>query len=142
MLVGAIVETQICGSPTRARTCRVGMWRSGVRWEIAVAGLFGCRCPTSRAMPPFPHPAHRTRRAQLRHRALGGIDAELLAHERIERNLLVVHDPGGESLRLGPVQAFRLVDQRELLLFGLGRLLDLLPFLGDLAERQLARIRD
>ena len=52
---------------------RVGMWRGGFRCGIAVSGPFGCRCPTSRAMPPFPHPSHRTRRALLRHRALGQV---------------------------------------------------------------------
>ena len=36
-----------------------------------MAGPFVCRCLTSRTMLPFPHPAHRTGRADLPHPALG-----------------------------------------------------------------------
>jgi hypothetical protein len=32
------------------------MWRGGVRLGIYVTGHFGCRCLTSLAMAPFPHP--------------------------------------------------------------------------------------
>jgi pimeloyl-ACP methyl ester carboxylesterase len=38
---------------------------------IAVAAPFGRRCPMSQTMAPFPHPAHRTGRADLPHPALG-----------------------------------------------------------------------
>jgi hypothetical protein len=41
------------------------------RWSLSVADPFVCRCLTSSAMLPFPHPAHRTGRADLPHPALG-----------------------------------------------------------------------
>jgi len=51
------------------------VWSRGVarwfRWSLSVAGPFVCRCLTSSAMLPFPHPAHRTGRADLPHPALG-----------------------------------------------------------------------
>jgi len=51
------------------------MWSRGVarwvRWNLSVAGPFVCRCLTSSTMLPFPHPAHRTGRADLPHPALG-----------------------------------------------------------------------
>jgi hypothetical protein len=40
--------------------CRVEMWRGDVRLGISGSGPFGCRCLTSLAMAPFPHPAHQT----------------------------------------------------------------------------------
>jgi hypothetical protein len=55
--------------PLNAR--RVEMWRGGFRLGISVAGPFGRRCLTSFAVAPFPHPAHRTGRADLPHPALG-----------------------------------------------------------------------
>jgi hypothetical protein len=33
------------------------------RWSLSVADPFVCRCLTTSAMLPFPHPAHRTGRA-------------------------------------------------------------------------------
>jgi hypothetical protein len=42
-----------------------------VRWSLSVADPFVCRCLTSHTMRPFPHPAHRTGRADLPHPALG-----------------------------------------------------------------------
>jgi hypothetical protein len=39
--------------------------------SIAVAAPFGWRCPKSQTMAPFPHPAHRTGRADLPHPARG-----------------------------------------------------------------------
>jgi hypothetical protein len=51
--------------------CRVEMWRGGGRRGLSVAAPFVGRCLTSRTLTPFPHPPHRTRRADLRHRALG-----------------------------------------------------------------------
>jgi hypothetical protein len=51
------------------------VWSRGVarwfRWSLSVADPFVCRCLTSSAMLPFPHPAHRTGRADLPHPALG-----------------------------------------------------------------------
>ena len=41
------------------------------RLSLSVADSFVCRCLTSSAMLPFPHPAHRTGRADLPHPALG-----------------------------------------------------------------------
>ena len=41
------------------------------RWSLSVADPFVCRCLTSSAMLPFPHPAHRTGRADLPHPVLG-----------------------------------------------------------------------
>ena len=38
---------------------RVEMWRGGFRLGILGSGPFGCRCLTSLAMAPFPHPAHK-----------------------------------------------------------------------------------
>jgi hypothetical protein len=51
------------------------LWSRGVarwfRWGLSVADPFVCRCLTSPTMLPFPHPAHRTGRADLPHPALG-----------------------------------------------------------------------
>ncbi len=41
------------------------------RWDLSVADPFSCRCLTIPTMLPFPHPAHRTGRADLPHPALG-----------------------------------------------------------------------
>ncbi|WP_255324884.1 MULTISPECIES: IS66 family transposase [Rhodanobacter] len=49
---------------------RVEMWRGGVRFGISVAASFDRRCLTVRTMTPFPHPAHRTVRADFPHTAL------------------------------------------------------------------------
>src|SRR6516165_179103 len=51
--------------------CRVEMWRGGIRRGGSVAAPFVWRCPSTRAIAPFPHPAHRTGRADLPHPALG-----------------------------------------------------------------------
>ena len=51
---------------------RVEMWRGGCRLNISVAASFVRRCLSSgSSMTPFPHPAHRTGRADLPHPALG-----------------------------------------------------------------------
>src|SRR5215475_7956247 len=50
---------------------RVEMWRGGFRLNISVAASFVLRCLSSSTMTPFPHPAHRTGRAELPHPALG-----------------------------------------------------------------------
>src|SRR6516162_5919083 len=47
------------------------MWRGGGRLGGSVAAPFVWRCPSTPAMAPFPHPAHRTGRADLPHPALG-----------------------------------------------------------------------
>src|SRR5262249_20200601 len=51
------------------------LWSRGVarwfRWSLSVADSFDSRCLTSSTMLPFPHPAHRTGRADLLHPALG-----------------------------------------------------------------------
>ena len=47
------------------------MWRGGCRLNIAVAASFVWRCLSGSAMAPFPHPAHRTGRADFPHPALG-----------------------------------------------------------------------
>jgi hypothetical protein len=50
---------------------RVGMWRGGGRVGLSVAAPFVWRCPSTRAVAPFPHPAHRTGHADFPHPALG-----------------------------------------------------------------------
>jgi hypothetical protein len=47
------------------------MWRGGFRLNISVAASFVWRCLSVSTVTPFPHPAHRTGRANLSHRALG-----------------------------------------------------------------------
>ncbi len=54
-----------------SQTGRVGMWRGGGRIGLSVAAPLVWRCLNSRAMTPFPHPAHRTGRALLTQPALG-----------------------------------------------------------------------
>ena len=49
---------------------RVEMWRGGRRSGLSVAAPFVWRCPSNLAVAPFPHPPHRTGRAQLTHPAL------------------------------------------------------------------------
>src|SRR5215472_11803679 len=49
----------------------VEMWRSGCRPNISVAAPFVWRCLTGSAVALFPHPAHRTGRADFPHPALG-----------------------------------------------------------------------
>ena len=47
------------------------MWRGGGRIGLSVSAPFVWRCLTSRALTPFPHPAHRTGLADFPHPALG-----------------------------------------------------------------------
>ncbi len=47
------------------------MWRGGGRFGLSLSAAFVWRCLNSRAVTPFPHPAHRTGRALLTHPALG-----------------------------------------------------------------------
>src|SRR5229473_3597594 len=50
---------------------RVEMWRGGCRPNISVSASFVWRCLSGSALAPFPHPAHRTGRADFPHPALG-----------------------------------------------------------------------
>src|SRR5271170_3393419 len=50
---------------------RVGVWRDGVRLSMSVAAPFVWRCLSGSAVAPFPHPPHRTGRADFPHPALG-----------------------------------------------------------------------
>src|SRR5271156_1607853 len=50
---------------------RVEMWRSDVRLSMSVSAPFVWRCLSGSAVAPFPHPAHRTGRADFPHPALG-----------------------------------------------------------------------
>src|SRR3954447_10791389 len=50
---------------------RVEMWRGGGRLGISVSAPFVWRCLTGATLAPFPHPAHRTGRADFPHPALG-----------------------------------------------------------------------
>src|SRR6266404_5373168 len=61
---------------------RVEMWRGGRRFAATVAAPFVWRCLNWRTMTPFPHPAHRTVQALLRHTALGQ-EAHAFAHGRL-----------------------------------------------------------
>ena len=49
---------------------RVEMWRGGRRSGLSVAAPFVWRCPSTLAVAPFPHPPHRTGRADCPHPAL------------------------------------------------------------------------
>src|SRR3954462_11143097 len=49
----------------RAAYGRVEMWRGDGRLGISVSAPFVWRCLTGAALAPFPHPAHRTGRADL-----------------------------------------------------------------------------
>ena len=50
---------------------RVEVWRGGFRDGMSVAAPFVWRCPSTQAMAPFPHLAHRTGHADRPHPALG-----------------------------------------------------------------------
>jgi hypothetical protein len=59
------------------------MWRGGFRLGLSVSGSFVCRCLTSFAMAPFPHPAHQTGRAIFSHPAFGqGFTSYSASHVR------------------------------------------------------------
>src|SRR3981081_1350553 len=57
------------------------MWRGGFRLNISVAASFVWRCLSGSTVTPFPHPAHRTGRADLPHPALGQDVTPLLLRE-------------------------------------------------------------
>jgi hypothetical protein len=48
---------------------------------------------------------------------LVGVDPQLLAYQRVERDVLVGHQPVGESARRRFVEPLGLVDQHHLLFF-------------------------
>src|ERR1700729_2716191 len=50
---------------------RVEMGRGNVRLSMSVPAPFVWRCLSGSAVAPFPHPAHRTGRADFPHPALG-----------------------------------------------------------------------
>src|SRR5882672_9031647 len=50
---------------------RVEMWRGFCRSDISVSAPFVWRCLSGSTVAPFPHPAHRTGRADFPHPALG-----------------------------------------------------------------------
>src|SRR6266478_6182256 len=54
-----------------AESGRVEMWRGCCRPNISVSASFVWRCLSGSTVTPFPHPAHRTGRADLPHPALG-----------------------------------------------------------------------
>src|SRR5215831_18918285 len=57
--------------PKRTATMgRVGMWRGGGRLGMSVSA-FVWRCLSGSTIAPFPHPSHRTQRADFPHCALG-----------------------------------------------------------------------
>ena len=66
------------------------MWRGGSRSGLSVAAPFVWRCPSNLAVAPFPHPAHRTGRADLPHPA---------------RQLVVLPTRGPTGQRMGSLQA-------------------------------------
>ena len=69
---------------------------------------------------------------------LVGVEAELLARERVERVLGVGDQPLGESARLAGGRPFARVDQRKLLRLGVGILGQLLALEPDLVFEQFA----
>ena len=75
------------GPQPQRRNCGVEVWRGGFRLGLSVSGPFGCRCLTSFAIAPFPHPAHQTGRAVFPHPAFGQGYTHILlhtfAHERL-----------------------------------------------------------
>ena len=60
----------ICAHRT-AGVGRVEVWRGDVRLSMSVSAPFVWRCLSGSAVAPFPHPAHRTGRADFPHPALG-----------------------------------------------------------------------
>ena len=65
------VCASVSGLFSFAHLCGVEVWRSGLGGAYLLPTTFVSRCLTSSAMLPFPHPAHRTGRADLPHPALG-----------------------------------------------------------------------
>ena len=59
------------GCAASAESGRVGMWRGGGRLGMSVSAPFVWRCLSGSAIAPFPHPSHRTQRADFPHCALG-----------------------------------------------------------------------
>ena len=59
------------GAYRTAGVGKVEMWRGDVRLSMSVPAPFVWRCLRGSAVAPFPHPAHRTGRADFPHPALG-----------------------------------------------------------------------
>ena len=59
---------------------RVEMWRGGGRLNISVSASFVRRCLSGSTVTPFPHPAHRTGRADFPHPACMGLFLSRLVH--------------------------------------------------------------
>src|SRR5260370_10621288 len=71
-MAGANVWTwPVAARRPSAASGRVEMWRGSSRFGLSVAAPFVWRCPSNLTLTPFPHPAHRTQRADLPHWALG-----------------------------------------------------------------------
>jgi hypothetical protein len=82
-----------CLGEAAAGVGRVEVWRGDVRLSMSVFAPFVWRCLSGSAVAPFPHPAHRTGRADLSgSSAIAGFRPH---RESIGRNLL---DPLGEIL--------------------------------------------
>ena len=63
-----------------AGTGRVEMWCGGCRSDISVSAPFVWRCLSGSTVTPFPHPAHRTGRADFRHPALRLDSSHVIRH--------------------------------------------------------------
>jgi hypothetical protein len=63
-------QNAICAK-AMSRIGRVEVWRGDVRLSMSVSAPFVWRCLSGSAVAPFPHPAHRTGRADFPHPALG-----------------------------------------------------------------------
>src|ERR1700694_3435951 len=70
----------------------------------------------------------------------GGIDAEFLTHQRIERTLLVFHHLRSDALSVRFRHALGLKDQGEFMLLGPRRLFEFLRLSSDLRLCKLARV--
>ena len=57
--------------PRSSGSRRVEVWRGDVRLSMSVSAPFVWRCLSGSTVAPFPHPAHRTGRADFPHPALG-----------------------------------------------------------------------
>ena len=65
------ITEMIRSVPRLAAARRVEVWRGDVRLSMSVSAPFVWRCLSGSAVAPFPHPAHRTGRADFPHPALG-----------------------------------------------------------------------
>jgi hypothetical protein len=65
------LDSLLRGLLTMSGVGRVGVWRGCFRSSMSVAAPFVWRCLRSSTIAPFPHPSHRTGRADCPHPALG-----------------------------------------------------------------------